>query len=138
MKTLSNALWIALASLVCLLSKARATPDLIVEGFDVIEYPVFQNDGTFHMVYGYAIRNVGTSPASLNGPTASELDNVYLQAYASSDRTVSAGDQLAGGGPVPGGIVLQVVFILECLSPMCVLFPEPTTICCFRWIGSMC
>ncbi|MEY2488178.1 MAG: hypothetical protein QOC70_120 [Verrucomicrobiota bacterium] len=57
--------------------------------------------------YSWTITNVGSGPANLDGPTASNADNVKVQAMLSKDTVFgNAGDVPAGGtilGPSPLG-----------------------------------
>jgi CARDB protein len=57
--------------------------------------------------YSWTITNVGTGPVNLAGPTASNADNVKVQAFVSKDTVFgNAGDVPAGGtilGPSPLG-----------------------------------
>jgi hypothetical protein len=48
--------------------------------------------------YSWTVTNVGTGPVNLDGPTASNADNVKVQAFVSKDTVFgNAGDVPAGG-----------------------------------------
>lgn len=82
---------------------AVGVPDLIVLELQVLGHTADS------ITYSYVIRNIGTGPANLDGPTAADADNVSVQAYLSDDTIFNnAGDAPAGGtilGPSPLGLL---------------------------------
>ncbi len=80
-----------------------AGPDLILSSLQVLQ-PV---DPAHGVSFEYTVKNVGDRPASLEGPTGGDLDNVAIQAFVSADLVyANAGDLPAGGTiitPSPAG-----------------------------------
>lgn len=67
-------------------------PDLIVSDLRIVDDP------TYDLAYEFTIKNVGTAPANLDGPTTAGTDNVSIQAFVSADEIFNnAGDIAAGG-----------------------------------------
>jgi hypothetical protein len=66
-------------------------PDLVVAALSVTSWTPSS------ITYSYTIRNIGTSPANLDGPTSLNSDNVSVQAYLSPDTDYSHGTVAAGG-----------------------------------------
>jgi subtilase family serine protease len=52
--------------------------------------------------YSYTIKNVGTAPANLDGPTSADADNVSVQAFLSADTVFNNAGDIAAGGTILG------------------------------------
>ncbi len=65
-------------------------PDLVVGRLEIVSRDATQID------YRYTIVNQGRGTAVLTGPTTSDFDNVFLQAFLSADTIVDASDLPAG------------------------------------------
>lgn len=73
----------------------RLLPDLVISSF------MAKLTGPNTIQYWWAVTNIGTAPANLDGPTASTSDNVAVQAYLGTDTV------WASSGSIPaGGIIL--------------------------------
>lgn len=71
-------------------------PDLVITSLKVTS---FSPDS---IQYTYTIKNIGTSPANLDGPTAEDSDNVSVQAYLSADTVFNNAGDIAAGGTILG------------------------------------
>jgi hypothetical protein len=77
-------------------SCGTSMPDLVVTSLKVTS---FSPDS---IQYAYTIKNIGTGPANLDGPTAEDSDNVSVQAYLSADTVFNNTGDIAAGGTILG------------------------------------
>lgn len=54
------------------------------------------------IAYSYTLKNVGSAPANLDGPTDEEYDNVSVQAYLSDDSVFGNVGDIPAGGTILG------------------------------------
>jgi hypothetical protein len=71
-------------------------PDLVITSLQVTSFT------SSSIQYSYTIKNVGTGPANLDGPTSAEYDNVSVQAFLSSDNIFNNAGDIAAGGSILG------------------------------------
>ena len=71
-------------------------PDLVITSLQVTSFT------SGRIQYSYTIKNVGTGPANLDGPTSAEHDNVSIQAFLSSDNIFNNVGDIAAGGSILG------------------------------------
>jgi hypothetical protein len=78
-------------------------PELILSSLELSD---LTPDSLF---FDYTITNSGTAPANLDGPTASDSDNVAIQAFYSEDEIFNNGNDIFAGytilGPSPLGML---------------------------------
>jgi hypothetical protein len=93
---------IAIALCACSAARAQAPiPDLVISSLSAKFIPPNK------VQYSWTITNVGIGPANLNGPTASNADNVKVQAFLSKDTVfgnagdIPAGGTIVGNSPLP-------------------------------------
>jgi hypothetical protein len=77
-------------------SCGTSMPDLVVTSLKVTS---FSPDS---IQYAYTIKNIGTGPANLDGPTAEDSDNVSVQAYLSTDTVFNNTGDIPAGGTILG------------------------------------
>jgi hypothetical protein len=80
-----------------------AKPDLIVSALSVTSWTANT------ISYRYTIKNIGTGPANLDGPTSANADNVSVQAYLSRDTIFANSDDIPAGGTIIGNSPLGVL-----------------------------
>lgn len=77
-------------------SADESGPDLIVSAL------VAEVVAPGRVSYAYTIKNVGTNPANLDGPTNGNADNVSVQAFVSRDEVFHNDDDQPAGGTILG------------------------------------
>lgn len=71
-------------------------PDLIVTELTV-------DDFTANSIkYSFIVRNIGTAPANLDGPTSANFDNISIQTFLSADTIFNNSGDIASGGTILG------------------------------------
>lgn len=75
---------------------AGSLPDLIVSKLEVVSFTATS------ITYSYTIKNVGTAPANLDGPTSADFDNVSVQAFLSQDTIFNNAGDIPAGGTILG------------------------------------
>lgn len=76
-------------------------PDLVVTSLTVDSVHPDATDG-YNITYSWTIKNVGATPANLDGPTSVDSDNVAVQAYLSADTVFNNGGDVPAGGTILG------------------------------------
>ncbi len=79
-----------------LISVDPAQPDLVVMAAAVTCW------STDSVSWSYTIKNIGSAPANLDGPTGDNADNVSIQAYLSADTVFQNDSDIAAGGTIIG------------------------------------
>jgi hypothetical protein len=86
-----------------LISVEPERPDLVVSSLAVTCWTPTT------ITWSYTIKNIGNGPASLDGPTSANSDNVSVQAYLSADTVFGNGGDVAAGGTIIGSSPLGVL-----------------------------
>jgi hypothetical protein len=78
--------------------QVSAYSDLVVSNITPLYYDATRSQ----LQYQYTIKNIGDSPADIEGATSATTDNVIVQGYLSSDNVLDANDVLAGSAVLYG------------------------------------
>ena len=71
-------------------------PDLVVSALSVTAHTATS------ITYAYTIKNIGTAPANMDGPTSADADNLSVQAYLSADTIYGNAGDIPAGGTIVG------------------------------------